>query len=85
MEFGLIAAIGWGVSSVAATHAARRMGTLTALLASQITGTIVLTAVLAAMRPHLLGSPKPRRWSRSPEAGRPARWRSPTPSPAPTR
>jgi drug/metabolite transporter (DMT)-like permease len=57
MEYGLIAAIGWGVSSVAATHAARRMGTLTALLASQITGTIVLTAVLAAMRPHLLALP----------------------------
>jgi uncharacterized membrane protein len=57
MEYGLIAAIGWGVSSVAATHAARRMGTLAALLASQITGTIVLTAVLAAMRPHLLALP----------------------------
>jgi drug/metabolite transporter (DMT)-like permease len=57
MEYGLIAAVGWGVSSVAATHAARRMGTLAALLASQITGTIVLTAVLAAMRPHLLALP----------------------------
>jgi transporter family protein len=57
MEYGLIAAIGWGVSSVAATHAARRMGTLAALLASQITGTIVLTAVLAAMHPHLLALP----------------------------
>jgi hypothetical protein len=33
------------------------MGTLAALLASQITGTIVLTAVLAAMRPHLLALP----------------------------
>jgi drug/metabolite transporter (DMT)-like permease len=58
MEYGLIAAIGWGVSSVAATHAARRMGTLAALLASQVTGTIVLTAVLAAMRPHLLALPR---------------------------
>jgi uncharacterized membrane protein len=57
MEYGLIAAIGWGVSSVAATHAARRMGTLAALLASQITGTIVLTAALAAMRPHLPALP----------------------------
>jgi uncharacterized membrane protein len=57
MEYGLIAAIGWGVSSVAATHAARRMGTLAALLASQITGTIVLTAALAAMHPHLLALP----------------------------
>jgi uncharacterized membrane protein len=59
MEYGLIAAIGWGISSVAATPAARRMGTLAALLASQVTGTIVLTAVLAAMRPHLLALPGP--------------------------
>jgi drug/metabolite transporter (DMT)-like permease len=57
MEYGLIAAAGWGVSSVAATHAARRMGTLAALLASQVTGTIVLTAVLAAMHPRLLALP----------------------------
>ncbi len=57
MEYGLIAALGWGVSSVAATHAARRMGTLAALLASQVTGTIVLTVVLAAMHPHLLALP----------------------------
>ena len=57
MEYGLIAALGWGISSVAATHAARRMGTLAALLASQVTGTIVLTAVLAAMHPHLLALP----------------------------
>jgi drug/metabolite transporter (DMT)-like permease len=57
MEYGLIAAAGWGISSVAATHAARRMGTLAALLASQVTGTIVLTAVLAAMHPHLLALP----------------------------
>lgn len=57
MKYGLIAAIGWGLSSVAATYAARRMGTLAALLASQVTGTIVLTAVLAAMRPHLLALP----------------------------
>jgi drug/metabolite transporter (DMT)-like permease len=57
MEYGLIAAAGWGISSVAATHAARRMGTLTALLASQVTGTIVLAAVLAVMHPHLLALP----------------------------
>jgi bacterial/archaeal transporter family protein len=57
MEYGLIAAFGWGISSVAATHAARRMGTLAALLASQVTGTIVLTVVLAARHPHLLALP----------------------------
>jgi drug/metabolite transporter (DMT)-like permease len=54
MVYGLIAAAGWGVSSVAAAQAARRMGTLAALLISQATGTIVLAAVLAALHPHLL-------------------------------
>jgi uncharacterized membrane protein len=57
MEYGLVAAIGWGVSSIAATYAARRMGTLAALLASQATGTIALTAVLVVLRPHLLSLP----------------------------
>ena len=52
--YGLIAAAGWGISSVAAAQAARRMGTLAALLISQVTGTIVLAAVLAALHPHLL-------------------------------
>jgi drug/metabolite transporter (DMT)-like permease len=54
MVYGLIAAAGWGISSVAAAYAARRMGTLAALLISQVTGTIVLAAVLAALHPHLL-------------------------------
>jgi len=54
MTYGLIAAAGWGLSSVAAAHAARRMGTLAALLISQVTGTIVLGTVLAALHPHLL-------------------------------
>ena len=54
MVYGLIAAAGWGISSVAAAQAARRMGTLAALLISQATGTIVLAAVLAALHPHLL-------------------------------
>ena len=34
------------------------MGTLVALLASQAIGTIVLIAILAAMRPHLLALPR---------------------------
>jgi drug/metabolite transporter (DMT)-like permease len=54
MIYGLIAAAGWGLSSVAAAHAARRMGTLAALLISQVTGTIVLGTMLAALHPHLL-------------------------------
>ncbi len=53
MVYGLVAAAGWGLSSVAAAHAARRMGTLAALLISQVTGTIVLGMVLAALHPHL--------------------------------
>ena len=53
MVYGLVAAAGWGLSSVAAAHAARRMGTLVALLISQVTGTIVLGMVLAALHPHL--------------------------------
>src|SRR5438105_1944230 len=57
MVYGLIAAAGWGLSSVAAAHAARRMGTLASLLISQATGTIVLIAVLAGMHPHLLVLP----------------------------
>jgi drug/metabolite transporter (DMT)-like permease len=54
MEYGLIAAAGWGISSIAAAYAARRMGTLAALLVSQATGTVVLAAALAALHPHLL-------------------------------
>jgi drug/metabolite transporter (DMT)-like permease len=53
MVYGLVAAAGWGLSSVAAAHAARRMGTLAALLISQVTGTIVLGTALAALHPHL--------------------------------
>lgn len=59
MLYGLIAATGWGLSSVAAAHAARRMGTLISLLISQATGTVVLIVVLAGMHPRLLALPGP--------------------------
>jgi drug/metabolite transporter (DMT)-like permease len=59
MLYGLIAAAGWGLSSVAAAQAARRMGTLISLLISQATGAIVLIVVLAGMHPHLLALPGP--------------------------
>src|ERR1700733_2682099 len=62
MIYGLIAAAGWGVSSVAAAQGARRMGTLAAPLISQGTGTVALTAVLAVMRPHLLSLPSATMW-----------------------
>src|SRR5919204_6409747 len=58
MVYGLIAAAGWGLSSVAAAQAARRMGTLASLLVSQATGTIVLIAVLASVHPHLPPLPR---------------------------
>jgi drug/metabolite transporter (DMT)-like permease len=54
MGYGLVAALGWGVSSVAAAYAARRMGTLAALLTSQVIGAVVLGVVLADQRPHLV-------------------------------
>jgi transporter family protein len=59
MVYGLIAAAGWGLSSVAAAHAARRMGTLVSLLLSQATGAVVLAAALAGMHPRLLALPGP--------------------------
>src|ERR1700683_5687230 len=62
MIYGLIAAAGWGVSSCAAAQAARRMGTLAALLISQVTGTVALTLVLAATRPHLPSLPSATMW-----------------------
>ena len=40
--YGLVAAAGWGVSAVAATHAARRAGTYVAVLSGQGLGVIVL-------------------------------------------
>jgi drug/metabolite transporter (DMT)-like permease len=62
MIYGLIAAAGWGVSSIAAAQAARRMGTLAALLISQATGTVALTAVLLVTRPHLSSLPSATMW-----------------------
>ena len=62
MIYGLIAAAGWGVSSVAAAYAARRMGTLAALLISQVTGTIVLDWRWPRLRPHLPSLPSTTVW-----------------------
>src|ERR1700683_1122169 len=62
MIYGLIAAAGWGVSSVAAAQAARRVGTLAALLISQGTGTVAVTFVLVAARPSLAPPPSATMW-----------------------
>jgi len=49
--YGLIAALGWGLSAVAATNAARRAGTYLAVLSGQGLGVIVLLLLAALFRP----------------------------------
>src|SRR5215471_14096086 len=49
--YGLVAAAGWGLSAVAATHAARRAGTYLAVLSGQGLGVIVLLVLTAVLRP----------------------------------
>jgi hypothetical protein len=56
--YGLIAAIGWGASAIAATNAARRAGTYIAVLCGQGVGVAVLIV--------LAGEGCPARVSRSP-------------------
>ncbi len=53
MTFGFIAALAWGISTIAAAHAARRIGTYAAVLASQLLGAGVLGALAAVMHPRL--------------------------------
>ena len=55
MIYGLIAAIGWGVSAIAATNAARRAGTYIAVLISQGLGVAALV-ILAAFLHTSLGA-----------------------------
>src|SRR5215472_11004398 len=49
--YGLIAALGWGVSAVAATNAARRAGTYLAVLCGQLLGVLVLLLLAALFQP----------------------------------
>jgi drug/metabolite transporter (DMT)-like permease len=49
--YGLVAAAGWGLSAVAATHAARRAGTYLAVLGGQGLGVLVLLLLTAVLRP----------------------------------
>jgi len=51
--YGLIAAVGWGASAIAATNAARRAGTYIAVLSSQGTGVVVLVLLAVFLRPPL--------------------------------
>jgi uncharacterized membrane protein len=49
--YGLIAALGWGLSAVAATNAARRAETYLAVLTGQGLGVVVLLLLAALVRP----------------------------------
>jgi drug/metabolite transporter (DMT)-like permease len=53
--YGLITALGWGTSAIAATKAARRAGTYLAVLGGQGVGVVVLV-LLAAFLPPPLGA-----------------------------
>lgn len=53
MIYGLIAAIGWGSSAIAATNAARRAGTYIAVLSGQGVGVVVLVLLAAFLHPPL--------------------------------
>lgn len=55
MIYGLIAALGWGTSAIAAANAARRAGTYFAVLSSQSVGAAVLV-ILVAFLPSSLGA-----------------------------
>src|SRR5258705_4545911 len=53
--YGLIAALGWGVSAVAATNAARRAGTYLAVLSGQGLGVVVLVLLAVILQPSFAG------------------------------
>jgi drug/metabolite transporter (DMT)-like permease len=51
--YGLITAVGWGTSAIAATNAARRAGTYIAVLCGQGVGVIVLVLLTVFLHPPL--------------------------------
>lgn len=51
MLYGLIAALGWGLSAVAATNAARRAGTFLAVLCAQGLGVLLLILLALLLQP----------------------------------
>ncbi|HUZ24401.1 MAG TPA: EamA family transporter [Streptosporangiaceae bacterium] len=53
MTYGLLAAAAWGISTIAAASAARRIGTYAAVLVSQVLGLAVLVVLAALLRPSL--------------------------------
>jgi drug/metabolite transporter (DMT)-like permease len=57
--YGLIAALGWGISAVAATNAARRAGTYLAVLCGQGLGVLVLLLLAALIQPSFAAANGP--------------------------
>ena len=55
MAYGLIAAIAWGASAVAATMAARQVGVYVAVLSAQALGLVLLLLLAVFVRPSLVG------------------------------
>jgi drug/metabolite transporter (DMT)-like permease len=53
MTYGLVAAIAWGISTIAAANAARQIGTYFAVLVSQVLGLAVLGILAAVLHPSL--------------------------------
>jgi drug/metabolite transporter (DMT)-like permease len=51
--YGLIAALGWGASAIAATNAARRTGTYIAVLTCQGAGVVLLVLLAVFLHPQL--------------------------------
>jgi len=51
--YGLMAAIGWGTSAIAATNAVKRLGTYIAVFTAQSIGMIVFVLLAAFLRPPL--------------------------------
>jgi drug/metabolite transporter (DMT)-like permease len=49
--YGLVAALGWGLSAIAATNAARRAGTFLAVFSSQALGVLLLLLLALALQP----------------------------------
>ncbi len=55
VTYGFISALAWGISTIAAAQAARRVGTYTALLVSQLLGAAFLGVLAVILRPSLAG------------------------------
>jgi transporter family protein len=53
VTYGLIAALAWGISTIAAANAARKIGTYNAVLISQVLGLAVLVLLTTFLHPAL--------------------------------